>query len=69
MTANQTEVKKPKCKMIGTDGNVFALIGVVSRVLKKAGQHEQAKQMTADVFKANSYHEALTVMLDYIEPY
>lgn len=69
MATNQTEVKKPKCKMIGTDGNVFALIGVVSRVLKKAGQHEEAKKMAAEVFASSSYHEALCIMMDYVEPY
>lgn len=29
---------KPKCKLIGGDGNVFAVIGAVSKALKRAGQ-------------------------------
>jgi hypothetical protein len=29
---------KPNCKLVGTDGNVFAIIGTVSRTLKRAGQ-------------------------------
>jgi len=30
---------KPACKLIGTNGNVFALLGKVQQTLKDAGQH------------------------------
>jgi len=31
-------MRKPKVKLIGTDGNVFALIGTVVKALKRAYQ-------------------------------
>ena len=35
------EVKKPKAKLIGADGNVFNLIGIASSSLKRAGQNDK----------------------------
>lgn len=58
---------KPKCKLIGTDGNVFALAARVGKVLKNAGLHEQAKEFEDNVFDSESYDEALTVMGDYVD--
>jgi len=60
-------VKKPKCKLVGTDGNVFALAGVVSRCLKKAGQPEKATEFTSKLFQCGSYDEALCLMGDYVD--
>ncbi|OIO43428.1 hypothetical protein AUJ64_02470 [Candidatus Pacearchaeota archaeon CG1_02_39_14] len=62
-----SELKRPKCSLIGTDGNVFALISKVSTTLKKIGQHNQAKEMTSRCFKAGSYDEALMIMDEYVE--
>ena len=39
-----TDFKKPKCKLIGTDDNVFALAGQVSRALKRAGYPDKVKE-------------------------
>jgi hypothetical protein len=61
------ETKKPKVKLSGKDGNVFNLIGICSKALRAAGQHEAAKLMTAECFKAGSYHEALAVMMKYCD--
>ena len=58
---------KPKCKLAGTDGNVFALAGQVSRALKRAGQPEQAKDFQGKLFKCGSYDEALQLMMEYVE--
>jgi hypothetical protein len=58
---------KPKCRLVGEDGNVFNLIGLASRALKKAGLAEQAKDMTSKVFAAGSYDEALRIIGEYVE--
>jgi len=58
---------KPRCKLIGQDGNVFNLIGLVSRVLKDAGLREQAKGMSEKCFAAHSYDEALQIIMSYVE--
>jgi hypothetical protein len=58
---------KPKCKLIGTDGNVFVLIGKASTALNQAGFKEQAKEMTDKVFACGSYNEALQIIMHYVE--
>jgi hypothetical protein len=58
---------KPKCKLTGTDGNVFAIIGTVSRALKKAGKPEQAKEFTEKAFASPSYDAVLALCFDYVE--
>ena len=58
---------KPKCKLTGTDGNVFALAARVSQALKKAGQADKAKEFRDRLFQSHSYDEALALMQEYVE--
>ena len=60
-------VKKPVVKLLGTDGNVFAIIGVCSKALKRAGQPEKAKEMSEKAVRAGSYHEAIGICMQYVE--
>jgi hypothetical protein len=60
-------MSKPECKLIGQDGNVFNLIGLASRTLKKAGLQEQADEMIGKCFNAESYDEALRIIMEYVE--
>jgi len=41
---------KPQCELIGQDGNVFNLTGLVSQALKKAEQKAEAKEFTQRAF-------------------
>ena len=66
---NKLVMVKPKVKLVGTDGNVFAVIGRCARALKKAGQPDKAKEMTEAAFKAKSYDEALGVCMEYVDAY
>ena len=59
--------KKPKVKLSGTDGNVFALAGQVSRALRKAGQEDKAKEFSSKLFSMGSYDEALQLMMEYVD--
>ena len=61
------ETKKPRCKLTGTDGNVFSLIGKVKTILIKAKQGDKAKEMTNRVFAAKSYGESLGIMSEYVD--
>ena len=36
---------KPRCKLIGEDGNIFNLMGIASRTLKEAGMKDTADEM------------------------
>lgn len=58
---------KPKCKLIGQDGNIFNLAGLASKTLKKAGQADKAKEMTSKIFACGSYEEALAIIGEYVE--
>jgi hypothetical protein len=59
--------KKPKCKLSGTDGNVFAIIGSVSSCLRRAGLGAAAKEFTAKAFNAGSYEAVLALCCEYVE--
>lgn len=63
----ETNIKKPKVKLTGQDGNVFNLIGICSKALKKEGLYNEAKQMTTECFNAGSYDEALQIMMKYCD--
>lgn len=60
------EPEKPDCALIGQDGNVFNLIGIASRTLRRNGMAEQAKEMSDRVFASRSYHEALNIIGEYV---
>ena len=54
--------KKPKMQLIGQDGNIFAIMGRASRLLKNAGQSDKAKEMCDRVTASQSYSEALSIV-------
>ena len=56
-----------KVKLVGTDGNVFALGGKVSKALKQGGYPELASEFTTALFQCHSYDDALQLMMDYVE--
>lgn len=43
-------------------------MGICSRSLKRAGYSEQAKEMSERIMRAKNYYEALSIMIEYIEP-
>ena len=59
--------KKPKMQLIGQDGNIFAIMGRASRLLKSSGQGEKAKEMRDRVMSCDSYSEALNIVSEYVE--
>mgnify|MGYP000687722020 CR=1 FL=1 len=59
--------KKPKMQLIGQDGNIFAIMGGASRLLKNAGQSDKAKEMCDRVTASQSYSEALNIVSEYVE--
>ena len=58
---------KPMCKLIGKDGNVFNIIGLVRKALREAGQPEKAKEFCERAFKAESYDAVLGMADEYVE--
>lgn len=60
---------KPKCKLIGEDGNVFNLAGIVTGTLKKAGMKAEAEEFSKRLWEMPSYDAALNLMGEYVEIY
>lgn len=60
-------VMKPKCTLIGTDGNVFALAGRVQSALKKAGMHKEAEEFGEKLWDCEDYDAALQLMMEYVD--
>lgn len=58
---------KPKCKLIGEDGNIFNLMGIASRTLKRAGLKEEAEEMVDRILKSESYDMALQIIMEYVD--
>ncbi len=58
---------KPRCKLIGEDGNIFFILGRVRETLKANGQADQAKEVSERVMACGSYDEALKIIMEYVE--
>jgi hypothetical protein len=59
--------EKPVCILIGEDSNVFNLIGIVSKTLKRAEMSKEAGEMSKRCFGAGSYDECLNIFQEYVE--
>lgn len=65
---NHFEREKPKCALIGENGNIFNLMGIASRTLKRNGMRELAEEMCNKITSdAKSYEEALCIIDEYVE--
>jgi hypothetical protein len=64
----EDKMKKPKVKLVGADGNVFNLMGICHRALTKEKMANEAKEMVDKIIKtAESYDEALAIMMEYCD--
>lgn len=59
--------QKPKCALVGEDGNIFNLMGIAARTLRQADQPEQVKEMVSRITQSQSYGEALNIIGEYVE--
>ena len=58
---------KPVARLVGGDGNVFYVIGVVRRALKNAGQADRAREFVARAYHAQGYDEVLAMVHEYVD--
>ena len=66
-TLTQQKREKPDCPLIGEDGNIFNLIGIARKTLKKNGMIKEAEEMTSRITtEAESYDEALVIIGEYV---
>lgn len=60
-------MKKPECKLIGENGNIFNLIAIARKTLLKNNLDNEAKEMQERVFDSDSYDEALCIIGEYVD--
>ena len=60
-------VEKPVCQLSGVDGNVFNIIGIVSKTLKSAKMSERAEEFIKKATSSGSYDEVLQLCHEYVE--
>ena len=59
--------RRPKMRLSGMDGNIFSILGNASRLLRRDGQADRAKEMADRVFASGSYEQALSIISEYVE--
>lgn len=59
--------ERPKMQLLDHDGNIFAIVGRASALLRNTGQGAQAKEMIERVTSSGSYDEALRIVSEYVE--
>ena len=58
---------KPQCQLTGVDGNVFVIIGTVSKTLKRAGLDDKAKEFSNKAMQQESYDDVLRLCMGYVD--
>jgi hypothetical protein len=58
---------RPYVQLTGEDGNVFSIIGKVSKALKRFGTPDKASEFRSKAMNAGSYDEVLCLAMDYCE--
>lgn len=66
LSEETAERKKPDCKLIGEDGNIFNLMGIASRTLRQHGMADEAVEMRDRIRESGSYDQALCIIGEYV---
>lgn len=64
--SNENKQIKPNCPLIGQNGNIYNLVGIAAKTLKRNGLSAEASEMTEKVFGSGSYDEALGIIGEYV---
>lgn len=63
----EEQKQKPDCPLIGQGGNIFNLMGIASRTLRRNGMSNEAAEMTKRITNtAKSYYDALDIIGEYV---
>ena len=57
---------KPVCKLTGTDGNIFSIIGKVRDCLRANGQSQRGTEFAKKAFLCNDYDQLLALVHEYV---
>ncbi len=64
--SSESKQTKPNCPLNGQDGNIFNLVGIAAKTLKRNGLSSEASEMTERVFNSGSYEEALGIIGEFV---
>lgn len=56
-----------RVKLTGEDGNIFNLVGIARRALRRAGYKEEAAELVEKLPQCQSYTAALALLQEYVE--
>lgn len=59
-------MRKTRLPVDRGNGNIYNLVGMASRTLKRNGLSDEASEMTEKVFGSGSYEEALGIIGEYV---
>lgn len=59
--------RKPECKLIGEDGNIFNLLAITRRTLLINDMYNESIEVVRRVTSSESYDEALRIIGEYVE--
>lgn len=62
----KNEKLKPDCPLIGKNGNIFNLMGIADRTLKRNNMIDEAKDMCNRIMSSESYEKALSIIEEYV---
>jgi len=57
---------KPKCKLVGIDGNAYAVMSAVKKALTSAGMQDKIKPFLREAMSGD-YVNLLRVVHDYVD--
>jgi len=60
------EEQRPDCQLSGENGNVFSIIGRVSKALKGASFWEKAEEFNVGALKCVNYDEVILLAYKYV---
>ena len=59
--------RKPECKLIGENGNIFNLLAITRRTLLINNMYNESIEVVSRVTSSKSYDEALRIIGEYVE--
>lgn len=54
-------------QLVGQDGNIFAILGRGSHLLKENGQAKQIEEISSRVYQSGDYYKTLNIISEYVE--
>ncbi len=66
MTERKTDLE---VQVTGEDGNVFNIVGIVSKQLRRNGYTEYSNEVFTHMKQCGSYDEVLQMLQEYVELY